>query len=336
MSTSQPPIETFMYPDQSGRLILVGAFDILIGCGSALMGLLLAALTVVGPMPRAPQVQTMSPQSMLPAVVFYLALSVPFVWLGIGLIRARRWAWTLTVVLSWMWLLIGVVAFVMFLFVLAPTMAVTMAQQGMMPKEAIMVAQVGMGVFMALIYLVLPGLYLVLCHNKSVHATCLRRDPKVPWTDRCPMPVLAISITMALWVVSMPSVLAYGSVMPMFGSFISGTAGTLTALAIALALAYLAWGTYRLQMAAWWGTLLLGAVGLMNGLITFSRTNLMEMYEKMQLPADQLDVIRKTGLVESMSPWMPWTMAVGGIVGLGYLLYVRRYFVRGREATEGV
>jgi hypothetical protein len=150
------------------------------------------------------------------------------------------------------------------------------------------------------------------------------------------MPVLAISLMGALSVVSMPAALAYHSVVPMFGSFISGSAGSVAILLLALVAAYLAWGTYRLQMAAWWGTLLMGVAGILNGVITFSRTNLMEMYEKMEMPADQLEIIRKSGLVESMSPWMPWTMLVTGVLGLGYLLYVRRYFVRGREATEGV
>ena len=30
-----------------------------------------------------------------------------------------------------------------------------------------------------------------------MRATCLRRDPKARWTDRCPMPVLALSILTA-------------------------------------------------------------------------------------------------------------------------------------------
>ena len=51
----------------------------------------------------------MNMQTMMPAMVFYFLLAVAFIWLGIGLACARRWAWTLTVVLSWMWLLIGVV-----------------------------------------------------------------------------------------------------------------------------------------------------------------------------------------------------------------------------------
>ena len=53
----------------------------------------------------------MNVQTMIPGIVLYFVLAVALVWLGVGSIRARRWAWTLTVVLSWMWLIMGVVGF---------------------------------------------------------------------------------------------------------------------------------------------------------------------------------------------------------------------------------
>jgi hypothetical protein len=61
-------------------------------------------------------------------------------------------------------------------------------------------------------------------------------------------------------------------------------------------LAYLAWGTYRLKMAAWWGTLLLWIVGGANGVVMFSQTDLMEMYEKMGTPAAQSEMMAEVGL----------------------------------------
>jgi len=149
------------------------------------------------------------------------------------------------------------------------------------------------------------------------------------------MPVLALSIMLALSVVSMSGVVAYGPVMPLFGVFLSGAAGAVAILLIALVLAYLAWGTYRLQMAAWWGMLLLWIAGTVNMVVTFSRADLMAMYEKMGLPADQLEMMRKMGFVESMSHWGPWVGLVSGAVWLGYLLYVRRYFVGSGQRTTG-
>ena len=277
----------------------------------------------------------MNQQMMIQAIVFYVPLSVAFIWLGIGLVRARRWAWTLTVVLSWIWLIIGVVAFAMIMLFMGPTTWASIAKQGAIPPEVIMVMRIVTGAVLACLYILLPGVFLVLCHRESVRATCQRRDPKIRWTDRCPMPVLALSIILALSILSMSSLVAYRCVIPLFGVFISGAAGGIVILLMALVLAYLAWGTYRLQMAAWWGTLLLSIAGTLSVVVTFSRTDLMEMYRKMGTPADQLEMMQKMGLAESMSRWGPWMYLMGGAGWLGYLLYVRRYFVRSGEGTTG-
>ena len=335
MSTAQPPTTTPVYPDRSTRLMLFGVLQVLLGCICGLMAVMMVVFSSLGPMPKTPQGPAMNAQMMIPGMVFYFLLAVALIWLGIGLIRARRWAWTLTIVLSWMWLVIGVVSFVSFLFVAGPMMSASIAQQGKIPPEAIMAMRIVSGAVLACIYILLPAVFLVFCHHESVRATCQRRDPKIPWTDRCPMPVLVLSILMALSVVSMFSVLAYGCVMPLFGVFISGAAGAVVVLLMALVMAYLAWGTYRLQMAAWWGTLLLWIAGTVNMAVTFSQAGLMEMYEKMGMPAAQLEMMRKSGVVETMSHWGPWMGILGGIAWLGYLLYVRRYFVRSGEATTG-
>ncbi len=334
MSTDKPPTTPYAYPDRSERLILLGVIQVLLGCLCGLMVVMMVGLTLMGPLLKQPQGPAMNTQMLIPAMMVYLPLAVALIWLGTGLMRARRWAWTLTVVLSWMWLVVGVLAFAMFAFFMAPSMFPSMAQQANMPREMMMMMEIVVGVFLACIYILLPGVFLVLCHHESVRATCQRRDPKIPWTDRCPMPVLALSITLGIWVLSfLSSVVAYRAVIPMFGVFISGAAGAGVILLIGLALLYLAWGTYRLQMAAWWGTLLFLIAGTANMAITFSRTDLMEMYEKIGMPPDQLELIRKTGVAQSMSHWMPWMGLVGGAGFLVYLLYVHRYFVSGGKGT---
>ena len=141
------------------------------------------------------------------------------------------------------------------------------------------------------------------------------------------MPVLALSIMLAWGTICMPMSLAFGFGMPLFGIPITGPVDVIVILLMTLVLAYLAWGTYRLRMIAWWGTLLVFILGGVNGVVTFSRSGLMEMYEKMGMPPAQLEMIRKSGVVESMSRWGPWLGLLGGAVWLGYLLYVRRYFI---------
>jgi hypothetical protein len=344
MSTAQLSDQTLTFPDRSTRLTFFGVVQILIGCLCGLMGLMMALVSMAGPMANAPQGQAMSMQAMIPAITVYGLLAVGMILLGIGSIRARRWAWTLTVVLSWMWLIMGVIAFFVLVFVAGPIMSASfeqqLKQQGQgkaLPPEALAAMRVTMqiiaGAVLAGIYVILPAVFLLFYHHASVFATCQRRNPQRCWTDRCPMPVLALSIIMAFSIASMLSLLLNGCVMPVFGIMASGATGAVVILLIALLMAYLVWGTYRLQMAAWWGTLLLWIVGTANMVVTFSQDHVMQMYEKMKMPAAQLEMIRKSGTVESLSHWGPWFGLVGGIACIGYLLYVRRYFVHNHEAT---
>ena len=99
-------------------------------------------------------------------------------------------------------------------------------------------------------------------------------------------------------------------------------------------LAYLAWGTYRLQPAAWWGALVLGVAVFVNTVFTYLRIDVMEMYATMGLPAERLEAIRQAGIVAMTSRWEPLMYAVATVVWIVYLLSVRRYFFH-RDAGMG-
>jgi hypothetical protein len=264
---------------------------------------------------------------MIPGAVIYVLAGTIGIWLGIGSLRARRWAWTLTVLFSWMWLIMGVCAMA-FLAFFMPQMMRTIAQQAKMPPDAARVMVIVMVATLGCIYILLPALFLLFYQRASVWATCQRRDPTVPWTDRCPMPVLALALMHAFTAVFMPLTGILYCGVPLFGVILSRTAGMAVSLLVAVILAWLAWGVYRLKMAAWWGTLLFIMLGCVSGAVTFSRMNLMILYEKMQMPEAQLKLMRESGIVEKMSGHLPSLMVVAGLVWLGYLLFVRRYFVR--------
>jgi hypothetical protein len=69
-------------------------------------------------------------------------------------------------------------------------------------------------------------------------------------------------------------------------------------------------------------------------LVTFLRTDLTERYDKSGMAADRIELIRKTGTGEMMSRWEPWMGLAGGVGWVGYLLFVRRYFVHRGEAPN--
>jgi hypothetical protein len=332
MSTDQAPTPAAL-PDRSSRLMVAGIFEILIGCFCLLLATMMGGVLAAQTRLQAPPAQGMSAAGMVPALLFYLLAAVVFIWVGIGLAGARRWAWALTVAWSWVWLVVGVFAFSMVSCFMGQRTWTAIADQGKLPPQMAATLQITTTVILACIYLVVPGLFLVLCHHKSVRATCERRDLKTRWTDRCPLPVLALSLMFALSVISMFSMAAYHWTFPVFGVYVSGATGAAFVVLIAAVLAYLAWGTYRLQPAAWWGALVMIVVGTANMVVMFAVMDLSEMYKKMGMPADQIELMQKAGILEMLTRWGPTLGAVGAIGWLGYLLFLRRYFVGSRASS---
>jgi hypothetical protein len=311
------------FKDRSAGLIIFGLFQILIGgCFALLTPFMLLTLFI------APRVGTpASARTMIPAIGFYAVLAVAFIWLGIGSFLARRWARALTLVLAWLWLVTGALSLIM-MSVWMPDIFTSMSQQQQTPPQmqtimlAIQVVTLGMMVFL---YLVFPAIFVLFYRSPHVKATCEFKDPHVRWTDKCPLPVLALSVMLGLGAVSLVLSAGSGFGIPFFGTVLRSAAGILATLAIAGLFAYLAWATYRLKISAWWATIAAFAFGFASAIVTFSRIDLMEFYRESGMPEEQLKVIEETGMIEKMN--MPVMMGVSGVVLLGLLLWVRRYMV---------
>ena len=250
MSTNQAPAPVG-FPDRSGRLMVAGVFEIVLGGFCLLLATMMGALLAAQGHLQLQPFQGPSLPALLSSVVIYLLAAVVFVCVGIGLARARRWAWAMTVAWSWVWLVLGAVAVVLICLMGQGIWAAT-AEKGKLPPQAASAMRIASTVVFTCAYVGVPGILLALCHHKSVRATCERRDAKTRWTDRCPLPVLALSLMFAFSFLSMFSLAAYRWTFPLFGSSVSGATGAALAVLIAVVLAYLAWGTYRLQPAAWW------------------------------------------------------------------------------------
>ena len=96
-------------------LVLCGVGQLLLGaCCVLMVGLLLVCVFVVNFLPQSARAEMNAPM-MTPAFLFYGALGVLFIVLGIGSIMARRWARALALIISWIWLIGGVSALVILL-----------------------------------------------------------------------------------------------------------------------------------------------------------------------------------------------------------------------------
>jgi hypothetical protein len=323
------------YEDRKTSLVVFGVLTLIIGliCG------LFVPLMIVG--------QSMAPQgsagstshTILPATMLYLGLAVVFIWLGIGSMMARRWARALLLVLSASWLAIGVFSMGFMIFLLPKIMAsINAAQhpagQPAMPPEMTSVFMVMMLLFMAVIYVVIPGAWVLFYRSRHVKATCEALDPVVRWTDRAPLPVIAMCLWLAVTSASMVlMVVAYKGVIPFFGLFVAGLPGAVLYILAAVIFAYSARQIYMLRWSGWWLVLTCVSLFAVSAFMTYSHHTIDELYELMGYSDQELAQIRQFNFLKGDT--LRWASLCGMIPFVGYLLYLRRYFPGGKADASG-
>ncbi len=316
--------------DRSAGLVAMGIVQIVLGalCGVMVPFMLMATLASAHFEGEAGT--TTSPVMMIPGTLFYLAMAVAFIWLGIGSIKARRWARALLLISSWFWLISGSLGLIFMAFLL-PNLQEQMTAEGGLPEAMLRATlYLTMG-FMAVFYVLLPGMFVIFYGSKHVEATCERKDPTERWTDRCPLPVLAVSAAAAVGAAWAPLMGFYGWAVPFFGSILNGAAGAVIVIIMVALLAYVAYGAYRLDITAWWCAVLMVVLWGLSGYMTFAHGGLMEFYEMMNMPAEQLEAMAEYDILNG--PAMVVLTGAWALAILGYLFYIKRYFV---QPTENV
>ena len=324
MTDYEETLQSSDFKDMKTGLVVFGILQIIFGGFCVLMvpvaifGMIASAF-IESSSTTAP----MSPTMMIPGILIYVAAAVWFIWMGIGSIKARRWARALLLVTSWIWLVGGIVGFI-YLLLFMPDMFEKMGENEQMPAGAALIVKYVVMVFMAVFYLIIPAVLVLFYGNKNVKATCEFRDTKVRWTDKCPLPVLALSLMFGFSAVSMLSMGFYGWTIPFFGFILNGMRGAALVLGVMLLTGYIAWGTYRLNIKAWWGAVLFIIGWSVSVSVTFSRVSMLDYYEKMNFPEQQLDIMKQYSLPQGNSMILFCGLWLVGF--LGYLLYTRRYF----------
>jgi hypothetical protein len=318
------PYSEQILKDRSTGLLVFGILEILLGAFLALM----VPLMLVGTLATAALGDGSAPpvavNTLVPGLLFYGVLAIWFIWMGIGSLKARRWARALVLVTSSFWLLAGLWSLVVMLF-LSPGI------YDEMPEEMAGVMKFMMFGFLSVCYVIMPGTLILFYRSKHVKATCERRDPRIRWTDKCPLPVLALSLVFGCGAVNSLCCAFYGWAVPFFGGIQSGVTGAVIVIINAFLLCYVSRGLYRLSLRGWWSAVLLVVAWGISSAITFSRVGLMAFYEKMNMPPDQL--VQMEQLAQSLGPWMVTSSIVSVVLVLAYLLFVRRYFPHTNNAS---
>jgi MFS family permease len=311
------------FKDRKTGLIIFGIFHIIIGAFCVLFML----STIIGAMALRNLGETttaaMSVGQMILFVSLYPLLAVWFVWMGIGSILARKWARALILITSWLWLICGIIGLIAILLFM-PDIFGPLTTGEEIPREAAVIVQTIVTAFLAFILIVVPGAFVLFYGSRHVKATCEQRDPQARWIDKAPLPVIALSSIWGCIAISMPLTGLYRWTTHFFGLVLSGIPGAIIVLIYALLFAYAAWGTYKLQVKAWWCGFLATAASNVSIVLTFSRVSQGEFYEKMGLPQERLEIIQRLDLFHDLR-----VLILGGLAIIGYLvfiIYTKRYF----------
>jgi hypothetical protein len=311
---------TPVFKDRTPGLIIFGVVSILIGVCCALLIPLTFLSVALSDSVAGGGVDARSAWS---ASALYGVVAIAFVWLGVGSIRARRWACELLLSLSWIWLLTGICSMVIGMLVVPAVIHGFGAGSDLPPGMASLVIAVTFGII-GLIYVVLPALFVLFYRSPHVAATCRARHPDPQWIDECPRRLLTLMVVWVLLAVSALLMPAYNFLFPLFGIVLTGAAGAvLWALVLALSVA-LAVGTCRRAPWAWWGGMAFTLTGTLSSILAVLRFDLTEIMTMMNLPEDQI------AMMDTLPVFDGWIMAIGTLFVWGtfivYLMTLRRYF----------
>ena len=246
-ATNEPPIA-----DRSSALVALGVIEIILGglCGLMMvfMGIMLLAMPSLPHPPGQPQP---SMGAMLPAVSIYGLWAVSFIFIGIGTVRAKRWARRLNVIFSTMWLIAGGL---MLLGAIVVGAFVELPPQPGVPPMMMGIVILVMAVVVAIFFVALPGSFLLFFRSRGVVATCERRSPP-DWSDAVPMSVLGLAALLAHYAYMLLAMSWTGAPTAAFGHVLGGAGATAFNVAQAALWAVLTLGVYQRRKLAWWGTL---------------------------------------------------------------------------------
>lgn len=314
---------TAVHRDRSIGLVVFGGVQVVVGLGSLATAFLTVAVGAV--------TAGLDTGTVLSSVLLYTAAAAVFVVLGVGSIRARRWACGLSLAVARVWLITGVLGMAL-LWLVAPTLWSDVAHANGVVGSAATAVAVVVNLILATVSILIPGAMVLFYRSPHVAYTCRVRDPSPTLIDRVPQRRLVLSVVMLFFALSIVGMWSYGWIFPCFGILLSGSAGAAAWIAVFAGLVALAWGILRGAMWAWWTATVGSILAAVSSAITFAVTNASVVLDAMNAEREM------RFLLEALWPSNPWVhvvlwLAVWGSL-TGYLVAVRRAFSGSASDSE--
>ena len=212
-------------------------------------------------------------------IIGYYTIAAVLIPLGYGHLRLRRWARTLALALTRVWLVVG-------LPVIAVTLVVLVAS-----KEPSLVGVVIVVLLLALSYLVVPAVVVIFYNTRSVRATFEASDPTPDGVSDLSVQLLTLCILYLFTAVVLHIPIFFRGSYPFFGVFLFDLPGIALLDGSILLLLLLAWGTSQRHVWAWWGALIIFGLLASSTILTCVRTDYLELLAALRFPPAELEFL---------------------------------------------
>lgn len=262
--------------------------------------------------------------------MFYL--TAWFVVMGFGSLEGRRWARSMILVGAWVSIFFGTMTLALAFYVV-PEALNLMDQAGVSPEAALASLYFAV-VALVLLQFVFPTAAVLFYGMKSVRATCERMHPRPCWSDRVPLPLMAMGFVSGIGSLSFVFGASVNYVVFLFGNVVSGSTGMVWVALISLAFGYVGWGAFTRKTHAWWGAYGLVLFTSTSLMLTFAELDMDVLFERMGYSAEQTAELLR---IEPLNPAMlTFVSCVWGVMACLYLVWTRDCFHPEKDADAEV
>jgi len=238
--------------------------------------------------------------------------------LGMGTFSLRRWAYTLTRILLWLWLSAGLLVSLNW----AALSIYMLRADSSTPTSALRIAVIS--IFLGLFTLVTPLLVLWLYSRNAVRKTFETNDLRQYWTERYPFPLLIVLGIMLAVLLAFHMALFLQGLFPFFGEIIWGRTGVRWLAGNILIQNVILYGLIKQKRWFFWSSLLYYSALSLSAALSFYGRSLAEVLNEMNLPQFENELLAPLTFTKGISLFL-WTVPVL-LALLGLLSYSRKYF----------
>lgn len=213
-------------------------------------------------------------------IIGYYLISIIFIILGYGHIKVRRWVRKISLSLLWSWLVVGLPLVIVIFFILTGTKK--------LPYPTVMLSLV----FLGLSYMVFPWLLIRFYSGQKSGQFFEAKDTNPYWTDNIPTQILVLSILYMFYIVMLHILILFKGIFPVFGVFITGLKGIIMLDISIVFLVCLIWGTIKLRLWAWWGSVIFFGLFTLSTVLTFFKTSYLNMLSILAFPSREMEFLR--------------------------------------------